>query len=53
MVRGTGPKALWLCVTDFRRFCRFEKRLLVGAETPKNESDQESVAHDRPLLPDD
>ena len=37
MVRGeTGPKALWLCVTDFRRVCRFEKHLLVGAETPKN-----------------
>ena len=39
MVRwGTGPKALWLCVTDFRRVCRFEKHLLVGAETPKNET---------------
>ena len=32
---GDRWKALWLCVTDFRRVCRFEKHL-VGAETPKS-----------------
>jgi len=35
MTGGNRSKALWLCVTDFRRVCLFEKRL-VGAETPKN-----------------
>ena len=32
---GTGPKALWLCVTDFRQFCRFEKRVLGGSRDTK------------------
>lgn len=47
MTGGNRSKALWLCVTDFRRLCRFEKHLWVGAETPKNASPCELVEEDR------
>jgi len=48
MAGGNRPKALWLCVIDFRRLCLFEKRLGGSREHQRTGSGgPDQGSHDR------